>query len=104
LNADPLCLYRGPMFERFKRKKAPAEPASDEPLIPVPVPALVALLLNLERKKGAPLTEAEVNDVRDKCACIMMPVSVVQKMASLAATMTSIRKPLGSNGRSCGSN
>lgn len=69
------------MFDRFKRKKPPASPASDEPLIPVPVPPLVALLAHLEREKGAPLTEAEVTDIRDNCVCIMLPVSAVQKMA-----------------------
>ena len=69
------------MFDLFKRKKRPAPAPSAEPLIPMPVPAIVVLLTNLERKKGAPLTEAEVNDIRDKCACIMLPVSAVQKMA-----------------------
>jgi hypothetical protein len=54
---------------------------NDEELIPVPVPALVALLLSLEREKGQALTEAEVCDARDKCACIMMPLSVRDKMS-----------------------
>ncbi|HSH98901.1 MAG: hypothetical protein ACAH07_06130 [Methylophilaceae bacterium] len=50
---------------------------SDEPddLILTPVPALVAVLLNLENQKGASLTEAEVIEARDKAACIAMPRS-----------------------------
>jgi hypothetical protein len=52
-----------------------------EELVPVPVPALVALLLHLERQKGLPLTEAEVWEARDKAVCIMMPISARDKMA-----------------------
>lgn len=44
-----------------------------EDLLLVPVPALVVVLTQLERDKGAPLTEAEVLDTRDKAACIAMP-------------------------------
>ena len=44
-------------------------------LILTPVPALVALLLNLERQKGSALTEQEVLDARDGAACIAMPRS-----------------------------
>lgn len=36
------------------------------------VPALVAILLNKEREKGAPLTEAEVIAIRDSSAAIAM--------------------------------
>lgn len=39
----------------------------------VPVPALVAILLNREEEKGAPLTEEEVCYTRDNCECIAMP-------------------------------
>lgn len=42
-------------------------------LIIVPVPALVAALLNLEKKKGCPLTEAEVLAARDGASSIAMP-------------------------------
>lgn len=52
----------------------------DVELIPVPVPALVAVLLNKEKQKGSPLTESEVNEIRDSAACIMMPISAVQTM------------------------
>jgi hypothetical protein len=49
-------------------------PAEDQDsLIIAPVPALVAVLLNLEQRKGSPLTEAEVLDARDNAACIAMP-------------------------------
>jgi hypothetical protein len=48
---------------------------SDEQLIPVPIPALGVLLLNLERQKGSPLTEQEVCEARDKAVCMMLPLS-----------------------------
>jgi hypothetical protein len=47
----------------------------DDPLIPVPIPALVMLLLNLEKQKGAPLSESEVLAARDKAVCMMLPLS-----------------------------
>jgi hypothetical protein len=62
----------------FKRKSKEIEP--EEELFPVPVPALIAVLLNKENEKGAPLTEQEVLDIRDNAVCIMMPVSVITKM------------------------
>ena len=43
-----------------------------DPILIVPVPAFVAVLLNLEREKGAPLTEREVLSARDNAACIAM--------------------------------
>ena len=46
-----------------------------EDIIITPVPALVAVLLNLEKQKGSPLTEVEVIEVRDNAACIAMPRS-----------------------------
>jgi hypothetical protein len=53
----------------------------EESLDPVPVPALVAVLLNRETEKGSPLTESEVLAIRDHCAGIMMPASVARKIA-----------------------
>lgn len=41
-------------------------------LIPVFIPALVLILHDSERKKGSPLTETEVLDVRDKGVCMML--------------------------------
>ena len=53
----------------------------NEDLIIAPVPALVAVLLSLERKKGAPLSEAEVLEARDKASCIVMPRSAYEQVA-----------------------
>jgi hypothetical protein len=47
---------------------------TEQPLIPVFIPALVVLLHNLEQKKGSPLTEQEVLEIRDKSVCMMMTV------------------------------
>ncbi len=54
--------------------------ANDDKLILVPVPALVAVLLNKEKAKGSPLTEAEVLAIRDGCECIAMPVDVYENV------------------------
>jgi hypothetical protein len=62
------------ILSRIFGRKKPAAPG-DEPLVPVPVPALGVLLLRLEKKKGAPLTEAEVLEARDKAVCIVMRLS-----------------------------
>jgi hypothetical protein len=43
-------------------------------LIPVFMPVLVLLLVDAERRKGSPLTEQEVLDIRDKGACMMLRV------------------------------
>jgi hypothetical protein len=43
---------------------------SDEALLIVPVPALVAVLMNKEQEKGAPLTEDEVVSIRDNASSI----------------------------------
>ena len=58
------------------RKKSEAE----ESIEIVPVPALVAVLLNKEKEKGSPLTEDEVINIRDGAACIAMPISVIPKL------------------------
>lgn len=50
-------------------------------LVIAPVPALVALLLNLEQKKGSALTEAEVLEARDNAACIAMPRSAYRAVS-----------------------
>lgn len=54
---------------------------TEDRLIPVFMPALVTLLTNLEKQKGAPLTEDEVLEVRDKGTCMMLRQSMVVKMA-----------------------
>ncbi|MFO1066667.1 MAG: DUF2314 domain-containing protein [Pirellulales bacterium] len=49
-------------------------------LVPVFIPALVALLVHAEDKKGSPLTKDEVLAIRDSGACIMMEADDAQKM------------------------
>lgn len=51
-----------------------------DPLVPVPIPALGVLLLNLEKQKGVPLTEAEVVGARGKAVCMMLPLSAKREM------------------------
>ncbi len=52
-----------------------------EPIVPVPIPSLVTLLFDFETKKGAPLTEAEVIDIRDRAVCMTMRISMRDKLA-----------------------
>ena len=54
--------------------------ATDENLIPFFMPPLAALLAKAEADKKSPLTEAEVKQVRDCAACIMMAPGDVGKM------------------------
>lgn len=54
---------------------------SDDQLVIMPMPALVAVLLHKEQEKGSPLTEAEVLAVRDAAICVMTPRDVVLKLA-----------------------
>ncbi len=49
-------------------------------LVPVFMPALVMLLLDAERSKGSPLTEAEVHAIRDQAAVILLPARIAQQM------------------------
>lgn len=65
------------MFSFFTKKKVEK---SEEWLFPIPVPSLVAVLINKENEKGSPLTEVEVIDIRDNAASIMMPVDAVEKV------------------------
>ena len=61
----------------FKKKKIEAP---EEELVPTPIPALVAILVNKEREKGSPLTESEVLEIRDNAVCMMLPISAKDKM------------------------
>ncbi len=54
---------------------------NDDELIPVFVPALGAVLINAEDKKGEPLTPDEVLSIRDNAPCIMMQNDVARQMA-----------------------
>jgi hypothetical protein len=47
----------------------------------VPVPALVALLKQAVDRKGMPLTESEVLDIRDEANCVVMPLAAAIEMA-----------------------
>lgn len=62
------------MFDMFKKRQAPPPPPED-PLCLVFIPALVTILLDVEKKLGRPLTEPEVIAIRDKASCIAMPAS-----------------------------
>ena len=54
---------------------------SSDNLVIVPVPSLVAILLNRELQKGSPLTEEEVLAIRDGDECIAMPRDVAERVA-----------------------
>lgn len=43
-------------------------------LVPTPVPALIAVLIHLERERGGTLTETEVITARDEAVCTMLPL------------------------------
>jgi hypothetical protein len=62
-------------FSSLFGSKTPHPAAAEEPLVPVPIPALGIVLLNLEKEKGAALTEAEVLSARGKAVCMMMRLS-----------------------------
>lgn len=48
---------------------------TNDPLIPVFMPALIVLLENARTKKGSPLTKEEVLAIRDNGVCLMMKTS-----------------------------
>ena len=54
---------------------------SEDELVPVFIPNLGVLLLNLERQKGSPLTRDEVISIRDEAIVIMVRRSVAEHMA-----------------------
>jgi hypothetical protein len=47
--------------------------ASEDDLLPVFVPALVALLIRAEELNGSPLTRNQILAVRDNANCVMLP-------------------------------
>jgi hypothetical protein len=47
----------------------------DDPLVPMFMPPLLTLCLMEERKKGSPLTQEDVERVRDTGICMMVPLS-----------------------------
>jgi len=54
--------------------------AASHGLVPVIIPPLVATLFLLERKKGAPLTEEEVYEIRDKAPAMMLPIPQAEQL------------------------
>lgn len=48
---------------------------TNDPLIPVFMPALIVLLENARTKKGSPLTKEEMLAIRDNGVCLMMKTS-----------------------------
>ena len=56
---------------------------SSENLVPVFIPALAVLLLNLEKQKGSPLIEREVLEIRDKAVVMMIERSRAEEFAAL---------------------
>ena len=72
---------------RLLRRAPPAPPAeapstsAGDPLVPVPIPPLVDLLADDERRKGGPLAEDEVRDIAGRAVCMAMPLSGARRMA-----------------------
>jgi hypothetical protein len=48
---------------------------SEESIVPVFIPPLINILVDIERRKGSPLTEKEVLNTRDQSICLNMCVS-----------------------------
>ncbi|MEM7477122.1 MAG: DUF2314 domain-containing protein [Planctomycetota bacterium] len=65
----------------FEGKRKQLENMSDDNLIPFFVPALGAVLIAAEDKKGEPLTEEEVLEIRDSAVCMMVPPENVAKLS-----------------------
>ena len=62
-------------IEKMTNKK------EDEELVPLFIPALSAILMAAEEKKGSALTKEEVLSIRDNGTTIMTPKSMVKSMA-----------------------
>lgn len=54
----------------------------EDELILTFVPSLVSLLLSREQDKGAPLTEEEVLEIRDKATVVALPADVAVKVVA----------------------
>jgi hypothetical protein len=53
---------------------------SEADLVPVFIPALVALLIRAEELNGSPLTRSQVVAIRDNANCMMLPASTKAHM------------------------
>lgn len=87
------------MFGLFK-KKVSEDP--HEPLVIVPIPALVVVLVQKERAKGAPLSREEVEKIRDAAVCMTMRQSHARKWKSSEAIRTLTPNGVGKIGRLAG--
>ena len=67
------------MFKNPFKKNKPEEP--EEELVPTPIPALIAILVNKEREKGSPLSESEVLEIRDNAVCMMLNTSIRRRFS-----------------------
>ena len=54
--------------------------SSEDDIIPVFIPALVALLIRAEELNGSPLTRNQVVAIRDNAHCVMVPPAVKAEM------------------------
>ncbi len=54
--------------------------SSEDDLVPVFIPALVALLIQAEELNGSPLTRNQVIAIRDNADCVMLPQSAKAEM------------------------
>ena len=52
----------------------------DENLAIVPIPALLVVLINKEKEKGAPLTRREVESLRNRARCMTLPRSLARAL------------------------
>jgi len=71
-------------FKRIINRNSDAQEKrseTDEPIVPVFIPALVAILVHHEKAKGSPLTKDEVLSIRDNAACMTMRLSMACQMA-----------------------
>jgi hypothetical protein len=58
----------------------PPSHGDEEEVVPVPIPALVALLLRAEQLKGSQLAEEEVIRIRDGAVCMTMTVEMKMQL------------------------
>jgi hypothetical protein len=54
--------------------------SSEDDLVPVFIPALVALLIHAEELNAAPLTRNQAMAIRDHANCVMLPASAKGEM------------------------
>ena len=47
---------------------------NEDEIIPTFMPSLISVLRAQEKQKGAPLTEQEVIDIRDRSTAVMLPL------------------------------